>query len=209
MPELVIVDYGLGNLGSVANMFRRVGTRATISSEVETIARADALVLPGVGHFDAGMQSLRARGLVDVLSRRVMDDHVPVLGICLGLQLMARSSEEGSEPGLGWIGADVRKFRASPGQRLVIPHMGWNRVTAARAPLFVGSTDAERRYYFVHSYHLVCDRETDVAAWCEHGYSFAAAIHKGNLFGTQFHPEKSHRHGMMVLQRFVEASHAA
>jgi glutamine amidotransferase len=203
---ITIVDYGLGNLGSVANMLKRVGARSRVTSDAREIAEASALVLPGVGHFDEGMRNLRSRALVDVLTDRVVRDGTPVLGICLGMQLMARGSEEGTDPGLGWIDADVKRFALPPETRLAIPHMGWNEVEPIEDPLFRDLSGRDTRFYFVHSYHLVCDDPGAVAAWCTHGYRFAAAVRRGNVFGTQFHPEKSHRHGMTLLRNFVETA---
>ncbi len=201
--DIAIVDYGLGNLGSVANMFRRVGVRARISCDRRELSDARGLVLPGVGHFDEGMRNLRARGLVALLTDLVRERRRPVLGICLGVQLMARQSEEGAERGLGWLDADVRRFRLPPDASLPIPHMGWNEVEITDDVL-MGRATEPARFYFVHSYHLVCDRDADVAAWCRYGVRFAAAVHAGNLYGTQFHPEKSHRHGMTILRNFAD-----
>lgn len=203
---IAIVDYGLGNVGSVGNMFRRIGIRPTISSDPAHLAEAQGLVLPGVGHFDEGMRNLRARGLVEPLTRLVCERRIPILGICLGLQLMARRSEEGSEKGLGWLDADVKRFSFSTDAGLTIPHMGWNKVERVDDALLAGLDGPDTRFYFVHSYHLVCDRPGDVIAWCDYGYRFAAAVHTRNLFGTQFHPEKSHRFGMEILRNFAEAT---
>ncbi len=202
---ITIVDYGLGNLGSVANMLRKLGAQAQISSKPEVLEIATALVLPGVGHFDTGMTNLRSRGFEAILTRRVMEKKVPVLGICLGVQLLARGSEEGKAPGLGWIAAEVKRFALPPGPRLPIPHMGWNEVETKDEVLFKGHEPGESRYYFMHSYHLVADDPTDIAAWGNYGYRFGAAVRRGNVYGTQFHPEKSHRHGMQVLQNWLEA----
>lgn len=199
---LVVVDYGLGNLGSVLNMLRKVGAEAQISSEPERIARASGLILPGVGHFDHGMRNLRSRGLVAPLNEAVLVRHTPILGICLGMQLFARGSEEGTEPGLGWIPADVRKIDVGH-RNLRIPHMGWNDTCALDPRLFAG-LEQGARFYYVHSYHVVCDDPNDVAARCTYGQEVTAAIRRGNIFGTQFHPEKSHKFGMRLLRNFVE-----
>jgi glutamine amidotransferase len=200
-----IVDYGLGNLGSVANMLRKIGVSSVMASKPEEISRATALILPGVGHFDTGMRNLRERGLEPALTGQVMEKQVPVLGICLGAQLIARGSEEGTEPGLGWVAADVKKFKFADAVKLPIPHMGWNDVESSDAVLFKGLVPGQTRYYFVHSYHLVADDTSDVAAWANYGYRFAASVRRGNIYGTQFHPEKSHKHGMQLLRNWVEA----
>ncbi len=203
---IVIVDYGMGNLGSILNMLRRVGAEAMVSSRVADIESAAKLVLPGVGSFDAGMRRLRELGLVDVLSEKVLRLKTPTLGVCLGMQLLTTSSEEGTEPGLGWIEARTVRFRFEGEQsRLKIPHMGWNTVTIRKkANLFAGMDD-QSRFYFVHSYHVVCDDPEDVAATTEYGYEFVSAVERGNITGAQFHPEKSHRFGMKVYTNFVSA----
>lgn len=207
---VTIVDYGLGNLGSVANMLRKLGVASVRAATPEDLAKATALILPGVGHFDTGMGNLRARGLEPVLTKLVREQQVPVLGICLGAQLLARGSEEGSAPGLGWLAADVKRFSFPEGKALAIPHMGWNEVEPVDAQLFKGHVPGETRFYFVHSYHLVCDDQADVAAWATYGYRFTAAVRRQNIAGAQFHPEKSHKQGMAMLRNWLEAvGHAA
>ena len=200
---IAIVDYGLGNLGSVANMLKKIGARAIVTSAPEEIRRASGLILPGVGHFAEGMRKLRERSLRDIVAERVLDAKTPILGICLGMQLLARRSEEGNEVGLGWISADVKRFNFGAGEQLPIPHMGWNEVDVVDDTLFRGAPSAPARFYFVHSYHVVCDEAKSVAAWSTYGYRFAAAVRFGHVFGAQFHPEKSHKFGMAVLKNFV------
>ena len=204
---LVIVDYGLGNLGSVGNMLRRIGVTSRISSSADDVKSASALVLPGVGAFDVGMRNLRARGLVEPLRERVLEQGCPILGICLGMQLLTRASEEGEEQGLGWIQATTKRFDLA-GTSLPVPHMGWNDTRTTDATLFHDLPD-DARFYFVHSYHVVCDDPADVAATCRYGGDVTAAIHHGNIYGTQFHPEKSHKFGMRVLQNFAKVAEAA
>jgi glutamine amidotransferase len=205
--SVVIVDYGMGNLRSVCKAFVRLGCEAEISADPEQIRRATRLVLPGVGHFAQGMANLAERGLITALRERVIGDRVPLLGICLGVQLLSRRSEEGNCEGLGWIHGETIRFRPDTAGPLVrIPHIGWNTVAVVRPnPLVPDRADGES-FYFVHSYHLSGCDQADVVATTEYGTSFVAAIHKGNIFGTQFHPEKSHRRGLRVLQRFLEAS---
>jgi glutamine amidotransferase len=199
---LLIVDYGLGNLGSVKNMLRVVGADATISDKPADVDKATALILVGVGHFDSGMKNLHGGGFVEPLNRRVLERKVPVLGICLGMQLLSRDSEEGQEKGLGWLPASTKRLQ--PGDpSLAIPHMGWNETASGDGVLLKGLEAA--RFYFVHSYHVVCDEPGDVAATCTYGKPFTAAVRRGNIFGTQFHPEKSHRFGKRLLQNFVDA----
>lgn len=198
---IVVIDYGMGNLGSIRNMLRTIGSDAIISADPERIEAAEKLILPGVGAFDAGMRNLHERGLVGVL-RRASVQGKPILGICLGMQLMCSSSEEGELPGLGWIEADVVRFKPTDAS-IKIPHMGWNTVALARDnPLLDG--EEEQRFYFVHSYHVVCRDPEDVLARTTHGYEFHAAFRRVHMFGVQFHPEKSHRFGRTLMQRFVE-----
>jgi glutamine amidotransferase len=198
---IVIVDYGVGNVGAVANMLRKAGARVRVSAAVADIEAADKLVLPGVGHFDRGMRKLRETGLVPVLNEQVLARARPVLGICLGMQMMTRASEEGSTPGLGWIDAATHRFPDRPGLR--VPHMGWNTVHPANhASLFAHCAEDER-YYFVHSYVVRPADPAHVAATCGHGGDFAAAFQADNLFGVQFHPEKSHLFGLALFKRFI------
>jgi imidazole glycerol-phosphate synthase subunit HisH len=202
---IVVVDYGLGNLGSVVNMLKKVGARAKISSSVADVQSAETLILPGVGHFDWGMTNLRKDGLAEALTARVVERRVPILGICLGMQLFSKGSEEGQLDGLGWLDARVKKFQFENGTRLPVPHMGWNEVEPSNDVLF-SSFEGERRFYFVHSYHVVCADRRDVAATCTYGFPFTAAVHRGHIYGTQFHPEKSHKFGMRLLESFVRAT---
>lgn len=199
-PPLTIVDYGTGNLRAIANMIRKVGGDARISTSSADVAEASKLILPGVGAFDHGMSQLRERGLLDVLHRKAREEKVPVLGICLGMQLLGRRSDEGTLPGLGWIDGESRKFA---GDGLRVPHMGWNDVKVEREnPLLDGAQPW--RFYFVHSYHVVCGRPEDVIGTSTYGAPFAAAVGRDNILGVQFHPEKSHAFGMRVLRRFLE-----
>jgi len=219
---IVIVDYGVGNLRSIQNMLARAGFEATIARDPQTIAQATKLILPGIGRFDYGMDSLRARGLVDVLNERVVGAQVPVLGICLGAQLLGRGSEEGGggagqggrAKGLGWIPMDVVAFdrrRLVNGEK--VPHMGWTDTTPA--PNAVGGAGAlfagldAPRFYYVHSYHFACDDAQDVLCSARHGYEFASGVRRGHIVGVQFHPEKSHRFGKQFLANFAALGTAA
>lgn len=203
---IAIIDHGMGNLGSVQNMLRRVGAQSVRTTEPADITRASRLVLAGVGAFDAAMERLEALGLVDVLHEQVIERRVPILGVCLGMQLMASSSQEGSRAGLGWIDGHVRAFSFPSQDQLPIPHMGWEAVVPTRpSPLFEPG-GAEQRFYFSHKFHLVADHAEDVAATSFYGYDFTAALHRHNILGTQFHPEKSHVFGLNVYRRFVDFS---
>lgn len=202
---IAIIDYKLGNLGSIKNMLKKIGVQAEISSDKRVIESADKLILPGVGSFDDGMKHLREMNLIPLLNRMVIERGVPVLGICLGMQLFADQSEEGRQQGLGWIEGDIVRFRFhEEAARLKIPHMGWNSVTPRRTDSLFRDCGEEPSYYFVHSYHYKCKFDDHVLAETEYGYHFASTVQKDNIFGTQFHPEKSHRHGMKLLSRYAE-----
>ena len=203
---IAIIDIGIGNLGAIRNMLRKVGADSRITSDPADIRAADKLVLPGVGAFDHGMRALSESGLTTVLNEQVLDAKKPVLGICLGAQLLGRRSEEGERSGLGWIDMDVIRFPRTPG--LTVPHMGWNIVTPTSSgnnahPLFAGNGD-QPRFYFVHSYYMSCDRLEDIAGTCDYGQPFTDAVAKNNIWGVQFHPEKSHRFGAALLRNFAE-----
>ena len=202
---IAIVDYGMGNIGSIFNMLRKVGAYPVVVSTPEELEGAVKIVLPGVGAFDQGMEKLEAAGFRQILERRVIEEAVPILGICLGMHLFTRSSEEGKRPGLAWVRAHTVHFRrglmSSP---LRVPHMGWNTVKVKKpSPLFE-DLDKEHRFYFLHSYHVVCDDVADVLTETEYGYPFVSSFACGNIIGVQFHPEKSHRFGMEFFRRFVE-----
>lgn len=201
---LTIIDSGVANVGSVANMLHRIGVPARVSNDLEEISQADRLILPGVGSFDGAVSSWSGWGLVDALNKAVLDRAVPCLGICLGMQVMARSSEEGVLPGLGWFEAQVVRFRQdTQAPPLRVPHMGWNIVRPVREhEIFAGLGD-EARFYFVHSYHIVCQRAQDELADCDYGATFTCSVQRDNIVGVQFHPEKSHRFGMRLLENFA------
>ena len=200
---IIIVDYGMGNVGSILNMFKKLGVdNVTVSNKIEGVEEADKLILPGVGAFDNGMKNLKESGLIPVLNKKVIEDEVPVLGICLGMQLLCNKSEEGEEPGLGWIDADVIKFRIDDTVNFKIPHMGWNYVEIKEENPLI-SKEQKNRYYFVHSYYVKCNVEEDIIARANHSFDFTCAVQHENIFGTQFHPEKSHKFGMKLLKNFA------
>ena len=202
---IIIINYGLGNLGSIANMLRKIGVEAQVSSEVSAIEKSDKLILPGVGAFDRGMTNLRESNLLPILNKKVLEDKTPILGICLGMQLLGKGSEEGSQPGLGWVDAEIVRFQLNrENSSLRIPHMDWNMLNIVRShPIFMG-LEQENRFYFVHSYHMVCTREENILAKTKYGFSFTSVVGNGNILGVQFHPEKSHRFGMRLLKNFAE-----
>lgn len=202
---IAIVDYGMGNLGSIANMLKKIGAPAVISSDPGVIVHADKLILPGVGAFDNGMKNLNERSLIPVLNEQVLESKKPVLGLCLGMQLLTRRSEEGILPGLGWLDAETVRFKFDGANAsLKIPHMGWNMLQVCQPHPLFADLELENRFYFVHSYRVVCADRHNVLAETRYGFDFASAVVKDNIMGVQFHPEKSHRFGMCLLKNFAE-----
>jgi len=201
---IAVIDYGIGNVSSIINMLKKIGVPSILTSEIEQIEKADKLILPGVGAFDVGMKMLNSSGLTDVIKRHANEGQKPLLGICLGMQMLGRKSEEGNERGLGLIPFDNKRFAFESNTQLKIPHMGWDiAVTSEKNDPLVAGLTLTQRYYFVHSYHAVCDSEDNVLMRCDYGYSFAAAVKKDNIYGVQFHPEKSHMFGMALLENFA------
>jgi glutamine amidotransferase len=200
--DVTIVDCGIGNVKSVLRMLEYVEATAEIVSEPAEAADCRRLVLPGVGAFDAGMAALN-RGWREVLDEVALERRSPVLGICLGMQLLCRGSEEGQATGLGWIAADVRRLDTGGIPRLKLPHMGWADVRAVRENPLIPDDEGEQRFYHDHGYAAVCDDPADVIATADYGTEFTTAVRHGNILGVQFHPEKSHRFGMALLRRFA------
>jgi glutamine amidotransferase len=200
---LAIVDYGMGNIGSLVNMFKRIGVATTVTAAPGEIARASKLLLPGVGAFDAAMTRIEQGGLLDVLQQKAMVERVPVLGVCLGMQLLTRGSEEGSRPGLGWIPGLARRFRSDPQAPLKVPHMGWNEVSRAASSPLTADLLPDSRFYFVHSYYVRVEDERHSILKTRYGVEFDAAVQRDNVFGAQFHPEKSHKFGLRLLESFA------
>lgn len=201
---ITIIDYKLGNTGSIINMLKRSGHKAVVSSDPDVIAKAEKLILPGVGHFGVAMEQLEQRGLIDALNHKVLKEKTPILGICLGMQLMADFSEEGNCKGLSWINARIERFKLQVNSALKVPHMGWNDVQAKKQHPILTGLEQDSRFYFVHSYHAMCTDQDNVLLETTHGYPFTAAFTKENITGVQFHPEKSHRFGMTLLKNFAE-----
>lgn len=200
---IVIADYGMGNIESIANMVRKAGGSSLISGDPEVLAQADKLVLPGVGAFDKGMTALAQTGIKAAVYEAA-NRGAGLLGICLGMQLLMDGSEEGGLPGLGLVPGQVRLFPR--GQGLKVPHMGWNRVHPTKdSVLFKKSGEESQRFYFVHSFYANCAEASDVAATTHHGFEFVSAFSRNNILGVQFHPEKSHRFGMALIRRFLDS----
>jgi glutamine amidotransferase len=200
---IAIIDYSMGNVASIVRMLKKLGVNSKLTRDPDEISAAEKLILPGVGAFDTGMRSLADSRIKDVLKHIVIVERKPVLGICLGMQLLFNHSEEGVEPGLGWIDGDVKRFRFSGEQKEKVPHMGWNVVMPSPGnPLFVDLTK-DARFYFVHSYFTAPNDSSDIAATTEHGFRFCCAVSHGNIHGVQFHPEKSHKFGLQLLRNFA------
>jgi glutamine amidotransferase len=200
--KIVIVDLGSGNLGSIPHALRRLKHTAIITSSESEIEQAERIILPGVGAFDSVVGALDERGLRTVLTRCVLREKIPMLGICVGMQMLLGRSEEGKRPGLNWIPGTVRKFEAS--EKLKVPHMGWNTVAPSpKSKLLAAAVDAPR-FYFVHSYYADCEQSVDVAGRTMYGLEFSSVIERDNIMGVQFHPERSHSAGLDVLRSFIE-----
>ncbi|HTC01041.1 MAG TPA: imidazole glycerol phosphate synthase subunit HisH [Ferruginibacter sp.] len=199
---IAIIDYGLGNLYSVLNMHRRLGIEAIITSDQNEIRAASKLILPGVGHFKRGMENLHQSELKPLLDELVLQEKKPILGICLGAQLLTEHSEEGDVNGLGWVDAVTVKFKQDKLNGLKVPHMGWSDIAIKRGDKILSDLPAEPRFYHVHSYHFLFKESSEVIATATYGYEFACAFQKENIYGVQFHPEKSHKYGMKLLQNF-------
>lgn len=205
MPSnLVIVDYGTGNLNSVRRSLGRLGVQCVISSDPADIFRADKIVLPGVGHFGTAMSNLGELNLLDALHEAVLVKQKPILGICLGMELMARTSEEGNATGLGWFDAEMVRFNISDKQRYKIPQMGWNKISIKKHSLLMQKIPELSEFYFAHSYYLKVNDESDILCESPYEIMYPSAIENGNIFGVQFHPEKSHDVGYQLLKNFVE-----
>ncbi len=202
---IAIIDYGLGNVLAFANLYHRFGIPARIAKTAADLEGATRLILPGVGAFDHAMERLDASGMRDCATAMVREQGVPVLGICVGMQILADSSDEGVQPGLGWIPGQVHKLDVSAlKQKTQLPHMGWNDVEPVRpSPLFAG-LEQDARFYFLHSYHFHCTRREDVLAETDYGIRFSCAVNTGSVYGVQFHPEKSHHFGAQLLKNFAE-----
>lgn len=204
--NIVIINYGMGNLRSVYNKCKRIGYKTIISNKKDDILNADKLILPGVGHFANGMKKLQELELIDVLNVKVLSQKTPVLGICLGMQLFCKFSEEGNIKGLNWFDANTIRFK-SKDIRHKIPHMGWNSLEIKKQSNLLKSLNKEHLFYFVHSYYVTCNKQKDILTTTNYVDEFVSAIEKDNIFGVQFHPEKSHEWGEQILKNFLELNY--
>lgn len=199
---IVIIDYGMGNLNSILKMIEYCNGEAIISNKIDDINNAKKLILPGVGSFDAGINNLESIDLIKIIKKRVLVDKVPILGICLGMQLLANSSQEGKKKGLGLINGDVIKFEKK--ENFKIPHMGWNFIKIKKKSKLFKNPITELRFYFVHSYYFRCNDEKDILCETNYSINFTSGVQKNNIYGLQFHPEKSHKFGMEVFKNFLD-----
>jgi len=203
---IAIVDYGLGNIKAFANVYKRLNIDYVIASDTETLSLASKIILPGVGAFDYAMHKLEISGLRPCLDHLVLNKKVPVLGVCVGMQLMADASEEGSSKGLGWINGTVRRI-ANPDTmhhaKLPLPHMGWNEIVPVNNSDLLNGLDDEKRFYFLHSYFFECLNSQNVIAKTSYGAEFTCFVNRNNIYGIQCHPEKSHINGMILLKNFA------
>lgn len=200
---IVVIDYGMGNLGTVATKIKKMDRSVIISSDADVISKADKLILPGVGSFKAGIENLRNRNLINILNQKVLKDKTPILGICLGMQLFTQSSEEGFAEGLGWIDAKTIRFKFDNIKNIKIPHMGWNSIIIEHDHPILKNLEIPSRFYFVHSFHVQCSDSSTIIAQTEYGYYFPSIIFMENIVGVQFHPERSHKYGMQILKNFI------
>ncbi|MHA2022717.1 MAG: imidazole glycerol phosphate synthase subunit HisH [Candidatus Thorarchaeota archaeon] len=201
---IVIVDFGMGNLGSIQNMFARIDLKAKITSDLDIIRNAEKLILPGVGAFDMAMTNLKNQGMIPILNKLVIEEKVPILGICLGMQLLTSGSEEGVLAGLNWVESDTIRFQFNNEQNLRIPHMGWNTVQIEQNSCLFDGMYEEPRFYFVHSYYVKCGNVDNILTTTNYGIDFTSSVVHDNIYGVQFHPEKSHKFGMKILKNFAE-----
>jgi imidazole glycerol-phosphate synthase subunit HisH len=204
LAKLVIVDYGTGNLNSVKKSLDRMSARCIISSDPKDIINTEKIILPGVGHFGKAMSNLKELNLLDTLHEAVLVKQKPILGICLGMELMAKKSEEGNTAGLGWLDAEIIKFNVSDKIKHKIPHVGWNQIHIKKDSSLMKNISDLTEFYFVHSYHLKINNQSDILNQTQYEYSFPSAIEKSNIFGVQYHPEKSHDAGVQLLKNFLE-----
>jgi imidazole glycerol-phosphate synthase subunit HisH len=202
---ITIVNYGLGNIQAFVNVYTRLNIPIKIANKAEDLEDASKIILPGVGAFDYAMNQLNNSGMREELDKQVLENKVPVVGICVGMQMIAKSSEEGNEPGLGWIDGEVKLFDINTiPYKTRLPHMGWNSIEPKNNNKLLAGFNVQSRFYFLHSYYFVCNDIQDIIATTEYGIKYTSAVNKDNIYGIQFHPEKSHSAGIQLLHNFVK-----
>ena len=201
--SIVIIDYGMGNLNSVKRKLHLLNINALVSSDINEVKSASKLILPGVGHFANAMKNLKDLGLIDILNQKVLVEKTPILGICLGMQIMAKKSEEGNCPGLGWFDADVVKFNMKDKLKYKIPQIGWNQIAIEKSSKLMHSIPDYSEFYFVHSFHFRCNNKIDILNTTDYELNFTSVVEKNNIFGVQYHPEKSHDVGLQMITNFI------
>jgi glutamine amidotransferase len=201
---ITIIDYKTGNLGSIRNILKRIGEESVVTSDRDEIAKSTKIILPGVGSFDTGMRNLMELDLVGILNQKVQTEKIPVLGICLGMQLLSEGSEEGSHKGLGWIKGENRRFNFMNSTEYKIPHMGWNFIQQHKESNLFKDMFSDARFYFVHAFYFKANDLSDVLTTTNYEIEFTSAVEQGNIIGVQFHPEKRHKFGMKLLKNFVD-----
>ena len=204
LDKIIIIDYGMGNLRSVQKKISKIGLFAEISDNLKEIKSADKLILPGVGHFRMGVKNLKEKKIWDIMNEKVLNDGTPILGICLGMQLMAKYSFEGDIEGLGWIDADILKLKTKDELKYKVPHMGWNTLIFKKESPLIQHLSNDSMFYFTHSFYMKCNNLDDILSITDYDGEFVSAIHQNNIFGTQFHPEKSHDWGEILLENFLK-----
>lgn len=201
---IAIIDYGLGNVKAFANVYKNLNIPVVIAKQVDDLNSATKIILPGVGAFDHAMTRLNNSGMRSVIEEKTLNRQVPLLGVCVGMQILARSSEEGSQPGLGWIDGEVKRFNPLElRNNTLLPHMGWNDINPRKADDLLNSINHDARFYFLHSYYMHCNNEEDILATTDYGGLFTSAVNSKNIYGVQFHPEKSHQWGIQLLKNFA------
>lgn len=200
---IAVVDYGVGNVGSILNMLKKIGALVKFTKDLEIIRNASKIILPGVGSYDYGMNNLESNNLIDILNETTFLRRTPILGICLGAQLMTNSSEEGVKRGLGWFNAEVKKFEFSNNNELKVPNMGWNYVETIKKNALTNNLYPQSKFYFVHSYYMSSFNSEDVMFKTNYGFDFVSGLQKDNIYAVQFHPEKSHKFGLKLMQNFI------
>lgn len=201
---ITIIDYGVGNINAFTNIYRKLGIEIKIATKVSDIDTASKLILPGVGHFDYAMDRFTKSGMREGVTELVMTRQVPIIGICVGMQMLAMSSTEGILPGLGWIDAEVKKIDSSMLKHTTrLPHMGWNDIVTEKPNALLRDLEHDARFYFLHSYYFQCNNQSDIIAFSEYGNRFTCAVNHNNIYGVQFHPEKSHHFGIQLLKNFA------